>query len=233
MRLFPFIVLHVCAGTVGLLSGAAAMTFRKGSARHAQAGNIFVVSMLMMSALGAGMGWIEHLRLMNTQMMNLFNGVLTFYLVATGWATAKRVSGKIRIFDGIALFVVLVDGVSMLAYANKAAHSLTGSTDGYPTGVYVFFGSIALLAAAGDVRMFIHRGVFGAPRILRHLWRMSFALLIAVVSLFLGQQKVFPAAVRGSKMLFIPPLLVLGVMIFWLIRMSFSTTVNAREHPIL
>jgi len=31
-----------------------------------------------------------------------------------------------------------------------------------------------LLAAAGDIRMLVRGGVFGAKRIVRHLWRMCF-----------------------------------------------------------
>ena len=63
--------------------------------------------------------------------------------------------------------------------------------------------------AAGDVRMIAHGGVSGAKRIVRHLWRMSIAFFIAAASFFLGQQKVMPAYMRGSKLLFVPPLLIL------------------------
>src|SRR5271165_7003658 len=37
----PILIGHICAGTLGLLSGTAAMSFRKGSPRHALAGKIF------------------------------------------------------------------------------------------------------------------------------------------------------------------------------------------------
>lgn len=55
-------------------------------------------------------------------------------------------------------------------------------------------------------------------RIARHLWRMCLAMLIATTSFFLGQQKVFPDSLRGSSVLFVPVLVVLAVMIFWMIR---------------
>ena len=42
------LVIHVCGGVVGLLSGVAAMSFRKGSRRHGLAGNVFVIAMLIM-----------------------------------------------------------------------------------------------------------------------------------------------------------------------------------------
>ena len=46
----PVLLVHICAGTVGLLSGTAAIIFRKGSPRHVLAGKIFVASMLTMGA---------------------------------------------------------------------------------------------------------------------------------------------------------------------------------------
>ena len=49
----------------------------------------------------------------------------------------------------------------------------------------LFLGSVAVLAAAGDVRMLVRGGVFGAQRVARHLWRMCFGLFIATGS-FLG-----------------------------------------------
>jgi len=41
MSYSPILVLHICAGSLGLLSGTAAMSFRKGSARHVLAGKVW------------------------------------------------------------------------------------------------------------------------------------------------------------------------------------------------
>jgi hypothetical protein len=60
-------------------------------------------------------------------------------------------------------------------------------------------------------------GLSGHQRIARHLWRMCAALVIAAFSFFIGQQKVMPEFVRGSPLLFGPPLAVLALMIFWLV----------------
>ncbi len=53
MALTPVMVFHISAGTVGLLSRAAAMAVGKGSREHRLAGNVFVVSMLSLSVSGA------------------------------------------------------------------------------------------------------------------------------------------------------------------------------------
>ena len=41
----PILLVHICAGTLGLVSGTAALSFRKGSRRHVLAGKVFVASM--------------------------------------------------------------------------------------------------------------------------------------------------------------------------------------------
>ena len=76
MRL-PILLLHMCGGIVGLLSGTAAISFRKGSRRHRMAGNVFVVSMLCMAIAGV------YLAFMKSQAGNVLSGVFTFYLVST------------------------------------------------------------------------------------------------------------------------------------------------------
>jgi hypothetical protein len=70
---------HICAGTLGLLSGTAAMFFRKGSPRHVLAGRVFVASMLTM-AVGA-----VYLAIVRHQPGNIGGGIITFYLVGTAW----------------------------------------------------------------------------------------------------------------------------------------------------
>ena len=51
---------------------------------------------------------------------------------------------------------------------------------------------------------------------------MCFGLFIATGSFFLGQQKVMPEWMRGSPLLFVPVVLVLGLMVFWLLRVRFK-----------
>jgi hypothetical protein len=73
--------------------------------------------------------------------------------------------------------------------------------------------------------MLARRGVFfGSQRIVRHLWRMCLGLFIATGSFFLGQQKVFPASLRGLKVWFVPAFLPLLLLIFWLVRVWVTKT---------
>jgi hypothetical protein len=75
----------------------------------------------------------------------------------------------------------------------------TAVKDQSPAGAYFFFGVLALLSAAGDVRMLLPAGVSGRQRLVRHLWRICFGWFIATISFFLGQQQVFPAWFEGIK----------------------------------
>jgi uncharacterized membrane protein len=215
MRL-PILVLHICAGLFGVLSGAVAMSFRKGSRGHRAAGNVFVISMLSLAASAV------YLAIMKSQVTNVLGGVLTFYLVTTGWLTARRKEGETGIFDwGLLLFALAV-GTTLVTFGLEAVYSRTGLKFGYPPAMYLPMGSIVLLAAAGDVRMLVRGGLFGAHRIMRHLWRMCLALFFATGSFFLGQQQVFPAFLRNSNLLLIPAFLPLPLMIFWLLRVRFT-----------
>jgi uncharacterized membrane protein len=60
MSYSPILVVHICAGSLGLLSGTAAMSFRKGSPRHVLAGRVFVASMLTMCAFATYLAIVRH-----------------------------------------------------------------------------------------------------------------------------------------------------------------------------
>lgn len=216
MRFSPILILHICAGTIGCLSGAVAVSLRKGSRRHALAGIVFVISMLSLAASGAFMA------LMKSQPGNVLGGTVTFYLVATAWLTAKRREGAPGIFDWGALLLVSALAAVALTWAVEAATSPTGLKLGYPPGPYFLLGSVALLATIGDVRMMVRGGIAGTQRIARHLWRMCFAWFIASSSIFLARQQLFPAIMRKTGALFLLSFMPLMLMIFWLIRVRFK-----------
>ena len=227
MQISPILILHISAGIVSLLSGAVAMTFRKGSRGHRGAGNVFFVAMLSMSSAGAYMAYF-----VKPNMGNVMGGVMTFYMVATAWAAARRRDGETWIFDWGALLVALAFGAIAVTFGLQAAYSQTGLKEGYPPVIYFIWGAVALLSAAGDVRMLARGGVFfGAQRIVRHLWRMCLALFIASGSFFLGQQKVFPASLRGLNVWYVPAFLPLVLLIFWLLRVWFTKTYKRTATP--
>ena len=76
----------------------------------------------------------------------------------------------------------------------------------------------ALLVTAFDVRMMSRGGVAAATRLTRHLLRMCLGMFRTTASLFLGQPKVFPMAIRHSGLLPVPVLLVVAAVVYWLVR---------------
>jgi len=229
MRFTPVLVFHICVGILGLLSGTTALSFRKGSGRHRMSGNIFVVSMLSLGASGAYLGFTKH------QTLNGLMGVLTFYLVATAWLTARRRDGKAVNFDWVALMVPLAVGAVLVTYGLEAANSQTGTKEGYPAPAYFAFGLVALLFGTGDVRMLVRGGLSSTQRIARHLGRMCFAMFIASGSFFLGPSnrplrllltlgfggQVLPALIRPPVLVLLT-LLPLLLMILWVVRVRSS-----------
>jgi hypothetical protein len=159
----PLLFLHIIAGTLGMLSGFVAVFLRKGSRRHGLAGNVFVVSMLCLSASGV------FLAIMKSQPGNILGGSLTFYLVATAWLTARRMEMEAGILDWGALLVVFTIGAFDVTYGIEAAISPTGMKYGYPPGPYFFLGSVAVLAThwgyshAGTQRNFWRAAYRAAP----------------------------------------------------------------------
>ena len=236
MSYSPILLVHICAGSLGLLSGTAAMSFRKGSPRHALAGKVFVASMMTM-AVGA-----VYLAITRHQPNNIGGGILTFYLIGTAWLTARRRDGETSRFDWIVLLIPLALGTLTWMNGIKVVRSGASSQDGVPVGMIFFMGSVMLLAAAGDVRMLWRGGLLGAKRIARHLWRMCFGLFIASGSFFLGPSnrplrllstvgigQHLPPALFSTSLYLILTILPLILLIFWLVRVRFTNAYKGKS----
>lgn len=220
----PILLLHVVGAVVGLLSGAMAVVFRKGSGWHAAAGTAFFVSMLCMTSSGAYIA-----AFLRPNRVNVMMAVQTAYLVATAWVAARRRDGKPGLFDWIALLVVFADGIAGWTWGFRAAGSATRSLDSMPAPFYFVFGTIGLLWAAADIRMIAHGGFTGPRRIARHLLRMCVALWIAAMSLYPGRPSLFSKELRDSHLLLVPQMLLVIFMIYSLVRVLRSKAKKKRQ----
>jgi len=232
----PILLIHICAGTLGLVSGSAALSFRKGSLGHVIAGKIFVVSMLVM-AVGA-----VYLAKVKNQPNNFGGGIFTFYLILTAWLTARRRNGETSRFDWVAMLIPLALGVLAWISGIKALRNHEALPGGVPVGMHLFMASVMVLAAAGDTRMLLRGGVFGTQRIVRHLWRMCFGLFIAAGSFFLGPSNRplrllstvglashLPAFLFSTTLYLILTVLPLILLIFWVMRVRFSNAYRGKS----
>ena len=117
---------HIGGGTLGMLSGAAALIVRKGGRWHRWTGNIFFVSMLVMAGIGAVVSPFLSDRVSSVA------GCMTFYLVATAWLTVRRKDGRAGVPE-IAGFVVALGVVAAgVIFIVMAAYSPTGTVDDQP-----------------------------------------------------------------------------------------------------
>ena len=201
---------HIGGAFVGLISGGAAMLLRKGGALHRALGTVFCLAMLTMAGVGAAVAPF----LPDDQLPNTVAGLLTCYLVATAWMTVRR--GAPGAPEAAALLVplgVAAAGAWLIWRNSIAAHPAAGPE---VDGAFVF-AIVGALAVAADLSVFLRRGVSGAARLSRHLWRMSAALLIAAGS-FAGQPKAIPPFLHGSPLIWLPALMTLALMLYWLVR---------------
>lgn len=208
----PLTLIHILGGALALGAGAAALGFRKGSASHAEAGNIFLGSMLVLALTGAVMAALKPER------ATAVIGILTAYLVATAWWSARRRDGLAGRFEICALLVGIACLLAQLGFGIMAATSPSGRLDSLPAAAILPFAAIGAIAAGSDLKFILRGRLSGRQRIARHLWRMCTALFIAAASFFLGQQDEFPEWLRNKPIWFMPPFATLGLMAFWLMR---------------
>ena len=234
MSYSPILLLHILGGTLGLVSGTAAVVLRKGSRGHILAGRVFVGAMLTMSAGATYLAIVKH------QNSNITAGMLTFYLIMTAWLTARRRDGETSRWDWVAMLIPLTVGLLTWMGGINVLRSGRTSLGGVPVGMMFFMGSICLLAAAGDVRMLLRGGLSGTKRLARHLWRMCYGLFIAAGSFFLGGNnrplrllssvgigQHLPRGLFNLGLYLVLTIAPLVLLIFWLVRVRVAKRYRA------
>jgi hypothetical protein len=204
MNVADIVAVHVTLGMISILSGAGALSFRKGSGPHRVAGTVFFLAMLGMCAAALPVAIVRQ------QDLNVAAASFTLYLVATAWKAAVRKDAEAGSFEIVAFLAGGSVAVGAFAYGSMAAKGAAP--------FFYAFGSFAAFAAMLDASVIARGGVSGVQRISRHLWRMCSAMFVATGSFFLGQQKVMPEFMQGSPVLIGLALAPLVVMVFWLVR---------------
>lgn len=208
------LLFHVVAGGLGLVSGYVALYASKGAPLHRRSGLVFTAVMLAMTVSGAFLALAESA----APAINVPAALVTAYLVVTGLTAVRPAPAALApwLARG-ALLVALAVGLVALGFGVEAI-VLGRGRDGMPAFPFFLFGIVGLLGATGDLRLLRSGELRGAARLTRHLWRMTFALLIAAMSFFLGQADEFPAAIRRPPLLALPVLAVLATLLYWLWR---------------
>jgi hypothetical protein len=224
------LLIHIVAGFSAVIAGIVALFVTKGGALHRTAGSAFVWSMVAMGTFGAILA-ASQLQ-MPVHQVNVVAGLFVAYLVTTSLLTVRPLNRRwIDIFAACIAFVV-----AACAFAVTLVALGEPKISWFPAVPATIFGSIALLAAVGDVRMIRGGAPRGTKRIGRHLWRMCVALFVAVMSFSGQQRKVLPAELHAGTVFGILSLVVLAVMAWYLVRLARRTprvesTHTAMAHP--
>lgn len=199
---------HVLAAVLGLLTGYVALGVSKGSPLHRKAGMFFVYVMVTMAITGALMA----VGRATAPAINIATALLTFYLVITGMTSVGSPAGWSRRLDVIAMMFGAATGAICVVFA-VAAIGQGGAASGtaYPL---VMFGAVALSAANGDRKVIRDGALKGSPRLMRHLWRMCFALFVSSLAFYLGRVQL-PLMLRNPAFRAAGALLPLAAIAYW------------------
>jgi hypothetical protein len=210
---FTYLV-HIVAGTLGLLTGYVAISVTKGGTLHRRSGMVFVYTMLTMAVFGLAIAVVRGI----APEINVPAALLTSAMALTALTTVRPLKAGSRWVDLGATVVSFAVGFIMLSWAFEAIAN-GGKRNGMPAFPFFLFGIVGMLAGIGDLRVIRSGPLTGASRLARHLWRMCFALFIAALSASVQFVKMLPEPFRGVRPLFVLPVLaVIVAMFYWLWR---------------
>lgn len=203
------LIFHIIAGSILFISGVGALTFAKGGRLHRITGNVFFFSLLLMAGSAAFLA------------QDPVIAFASIYFAATGWVVALRPPKQIGVFDILAFIAISL-------ICSRYFYVAFTSEPGFMTTMFTIFGSVALIAALLDLNMIMRGGLSGAHRIARHLWRMCYAMLGAVMSFVANTSSVWSDFIPED----LPIYLMIVVMFYWLIKVLFSKWFIKAKHTI-
>jgi uncharacterized membrane protein len=214
---------HIVAGTIGLVAGFVALFGVKGARVHRTTGLTFVYTMLAMCLGGLLIAVIRDV----APSINIPAALITAYLAVTALTTVRDTGPGGKLPTVLLLLVGLGVGVVML-WMGVAALISGGDRAGFAFP-FLLFATFGLLGAAGDVRVLARGPLKGAPRLARHLWRMSMALLIAALSFavqFVKLMKLRAGISLPPATIALPLLLILVTFVYWMWRVRWRKSLR-------
>lgn len=206
------LIMHISTGLIGILTGFVALATNKGSVVHVINGRLFCAAMLITGGAIIGLG------ISGGSISDTLGGLSIMYFIATAWLTLQFPNRSVNSID-LSLFICVASIVFANTYLGFHANELSLE---YPPAQYCVVAFIHFIAGADDLFLLMKRRAGPKHRLIRHSWRMCLVLFMASGSFFLGQMKVFPKVLveNGMLLFFIPPLLSLFFMGYWLFRLS-------------
>jgi uncharacterized membrane protein len=207
-------LLHIIAGTIAVIAGALALTHKKGQQSHRLSGKIFVCTMAIMALSGA------YIAILKPMMISLIAGFYTLHLVLTAYLVIKSPEQTCTQFDYFTPLLSCCLTCLSLHFGFEALNHNSGTFDGFSHEPYFFFALLSAVALIGDIRLLVFQGLKQNHRLARHIWRMCFALYLAVGSFFGQGGNALPENISQSVLIHLPEPFILLVMIFWLVQVG-------------
>ncbi|MEW6992600.1 hypothetical protein AADZ91_18205 [Colwelliaceae bacterium 6441] len=190
---------HIIAGSFVLIFGLGSLIFQKGNNLHRHSGNLFFLSLILMA--------VSAIFLADDPTI----AISSIYFASTAWVVTIKPEKKTGIFEIIALITISL-------ICARYFYVATTSEPGFMVTMFYIFGTIALLAALLDLNYIVRGGLIGVHRISRHLWRMCYAMLGAVLSFVANTSDKWPQFIDAN----LPIYALIAIMLFWLIRVLFT-----------
>lgn len=204
---------HVAAGGLAMVLGAVALSVSKGGTVHRRTGRVFVFAMLAMGGSGAALAFLK-----NPADDNVFAGLTAAYFVITAWTAVRTPTAWTRRLTVAAMLLAAALASLDVMAAVQAFASPRGTLNGVPYQMLCFMALVLGLGATGDLRLLMVGAPRGRPRLVRHLWRMCFALFIAAGSFFSIRARVaavLPEPLTTLPLRLLPILLPFVAMAYW------------------
>ncbi|MBL0024239.1 MAG: hypothetical protein WBP08_19380 [Saprospiraceae bacterium] len=203
-----FLVIHIIAGTIGLLSGTINIIRKKGDKKHKLAGKFFLYGMLTVG-LSAFV-----LSLMHTNYFLFIVGVFTFYMAATGdrYLSLRelRTTQKPKLIDWILTISMLLFGVAFIGFG--IYHLINGENFGI---VFIVFGFIGLRMVSKDIQNYKGKTEIVNYWLVAHLQRMIGAYIAALTAFLVVNGKYFDGLIPNYLLWLLPTLILLPLIIKW------------------
>ena len=196
------LAVHIAAGSVALLTAAAAVAAPKGRRWHIRVGRVYAAAMTVVFLTAVP------LAMLGGSIFLLLIAVFSFYLVFAGWRFARNRRRRAHPMDWAGVGVLGATGLAMWGYAVVIGRG--GDSQWVTLAV---FGAIAVGLGLADGR-FHRQQPGGASRVARHLTSMLAATIATVTAVTVVNVDLEPVWLPWI----LPTVVITPLIVWWNVR---------------
>lgn len=203
--------IHIAIGFIGLIAGLIALGTKKGSQPHIIAGRTFAISILIVSVTSAVLLSVRMVApLLMATMTAVYAGGTAILALRTATPTVKTLEYGLSLAEAVVVMTFLFLAVPQVAQGNIP-----------PIGPLVIL-AIPLILLLGDVNFYRKPGQRRRLRLLRHMSRMIWVLIVAIRAPIVEVNGVLQIP---TPLILFAPLVIAPLMIF-----LFRKKIRRRAH---